>query len=101
MIRRLEKVLISIGLLDSSLEKWERTAGIWMSGTLAIRILPLAAVVFDDLLLDRRFNSSPRPIGLVILLSFFAGAGYWVIMGVALVPRWYRERSGVQLHLRQ
>ena len=79
MIRRFEKLLIAIGLLDASRDEWERTGAVWIFGSVAIGIVVLAAVIVDDLLFDRLFNPFLRPIGLLVLLSFFAGAGYWAI----------------------
>ncbi len=87
MIRRLEKVLIALGFLDSSQEKWERTAGIWLFSALAIGAIFLVVVIFDELLLDQRFNSILRPIGLLVFLSFFAGAGYWGVNARKHDPR--------------
>ena len=87
MIQRLEKVLIAIGLLDTSQEQWERTAGVWMFSGLAVLALLLIIVIFDDLLLDRRFNFVLRPIGLLGLLFLIAGAGYWGINARRHSPR--------------
>ena len=79
MFRRLEKAFIAIGLLDPALQKWERSAGVWILSTLAVGMFLLAIVIVDDLLLNRRFSPFLRPTGLVVLLSLFAGAGYWVV----------------------
>lgn len=87
MIRRLENALIALGLLDASHEKWERTAGVWMFASLAFGGILLAAFIFDELLLDRRFNSVLRLIALVTLLSFFASVGYWGINARRHDPR--------------